>query len=313
MSVLSSRGFYSACILACLLTACGGSDSNTNDTIEAPKVIQPAPTVLQGVFIDSAVQGLAYSTSTQSGVTDEQGRFSYLEGEEVTFSIGDIQFPAVIGQDVISPLDVFATTMVDDLRVSNMARLLQTLDEDGSAGNGITITAQAHTQAMGAVVDFASVDFAQQVVDVVANSGAVYTTLISSQSALAHLNLTLGNATSSRSCASDSAKIGYTGTFSNLAHNVSGMATVVDNCRLEITMFNFDGAAPNVRFYAAQNGNFASDEAFAVSDRLEGQSYTNETIILELPDDKLVDDFDSLSVWCVAFTANFGSLRLVAP
>jgi hypothetical protein len=62
-----------------------------------------------------------------------------------------------------------------------MARLLQTLDEDGISGNGISISVQAHNQATDMVVDFSSVDFEQQVVDVVANSCAAYTSLITTQ------------------------------------------------------------------------------------------------------------------------------------
>jgi hypothetical protein len=88
---------------------------------------------------------------------------------------------------MISPLDVLSATTTDDVRVSNMARLLQTLDEDGIPGNGISITAQAHNQATGVIVDFASDDFEQQVMDVVANAGAAYTSLICAQSALEHI------------------------------------------------------------------------------------------------------------------------------
>jgi hypothetical protein len=246
-------------------------------------------------------------------MTNVQGEFSYIAGEEVIFSIGDIKFPAVEGQEMISPLDVFSVTTTDDVRVSNMARLLQTLDEDGTPGNGITITAQAHNQATGVTVDFGSGDFELQVVDVVANAGAAYTSLISAQSAIEHLNLTLGNTASTRSCAADSIKIGYTGTFSTLAHNVSGRATVIDNCTLEISMFNFDGAAPNGQFYAGVNGNFSGSGAFGIGERIDGRSYSNETIVLELPAGQFVDDFDSLSVWCVEFSADFGNLRLEAP
>lgn len=71
-----------------------------------------------------------------------------------------------------------------------------------------------------------------------ANSGAQYTSLISAQDAIYHLRLALGNRVSTRSCESDSVKVGYTGTFSTLAQNVSGTATVIDNCRIEVTMFN---------------------------------------------------------------------------
>ncbi|MEP1382702.1 MAG: DM13 domain-containing protein [Paraglaciecola sp.] len=291
-----------------LFTGCGGSGgASVSDQSTA------SPVVLTGVFVDSAVQGLSYTTASQSGVTNEDGEFSYTQGEAVTFSIGDIQFPSVIAQTLITPLDVFSVTTVNDIRVSNMARLLQTLDHDGIQGNGITITDEAHNQAVGVDIDFAATDFSSQVEDLVANAGAVNTSLISEQDAIGHLNLTLGNMATSRGCTADSTKIGYTGTFSTLAHSVSGMATVIDDCTLKITQFNFDGAAPNVRFYGGINGNFADSEAFAIGERLDGRSYTNETILLELPEGKFVDDFDSLSVWCVAFSADFGNLRLEAP
>jgi hypothetical protein len=305
--------FFLAWFVVLTLVGCGGSSSDSLEPITAPQTSSPTPVVLQGIFVDSAVDGLTYTTATQTGKTNVQGEFSYIAGEDVTFSIGDIQFPTVEGQALISPLDVFSVTTTDDVRVSNMARLLQTLDEDGMPGNGITITAQAHNQATGVTVEFASVDFEQQVVDVVANSGALFTSLISAQDALEHLNLTLGNTIKTRSCAVDSAKSGYTGTFSTLAHNVSGTATVIDNCSIEITLFNFDGAAPNVRFYAGVNGNFSDAEAFGIGERIDGQSYINETIVLELPEGKFVDDFDSLSVWCVDFRADFGNLRFQAP
>jgi len=313
MYLFNTKLFYTTLISIVALNGCGGSGSDVAESIATQEVSSPTPTVLQGIFVDSAVEGLTYTTATQTGMTNLQGEFSYIAGEQVVFSIGDIQFPAVEGQEMISPLDVFEVATTDDLRVSNMARLLQTLDEDGIPGNGISITAQAHNQATGVTVNFGSDDFEQQVADVVANSGAAYTSLISVQSAIEHLNLTLGNAASTRSCAANSSKIGHTGAFSTLAHNVSGRATVIDNCTLEINMFNFDGAAPNVRFYAAVNANFSDSDAFGIGERIDGRTYSNETIILELPAGKFVDDFDSLSVWCIDFGADFGNLRLEAP
>lgn len=313
MYLFDRKFLYSTLVSIFILNGCGGSGADVAGPITVPQTSTPTPTVLQGIFVDSAVAGLVYATVTQTGKTNAQGQFSYITGEEVVFSIGDIIFPPVEAQEMISPLDVFSVTTTDDLRVSNMARLLQTLDEDGMPGNGINITDQAHTQATGVTVDFGSEDFEQQVVDVVANSGAVYTSLISAKSAIDHLNLTLGNTASTRNCSADSAKMGYTGIFSALAHNVSGTATVIDNCTIQITMFNFDGAAPYVKFYAAVNGNFSDTDAFGIGERIDGRSYSNETIILELPEGRFVDDFDSLSVWCVDFQADFGNLRLTAP
>jgi hypothetical protein len=37
----------------------------------------------RGHFIDSPVAGLSYSTPTQTGVTDESGKFDYFPGERV--------------------------------------------------------------------------------------------------------------------------------------------------------------------------------------------------------------------------------------
>ncbi|MCP4231508.1 MAG: hypothetical protein GY771_15365, partial [bacterium] len=61
-----------------ILTACGdGSDGSSQ-------------TALKGTFIDSAVEGVTYTTDTQSGTTDSTGTFIYLPGEIVSFYIGDI-------------------------------------------------------------------------------------------------------------------------------------------------------------------------------------------------------------------------------
>ncbi|MGJ8681298.1 DM13 domain-containing protein [Paraglaciecola sp.] len=317
---MNIRNISFALITVSFISACGGGGSTTPPITQNPQTTPepspeptPEPEVLTGIFIDSAVQGLNYSTQTQSGTTDEEGTFSYIQGEKVRFSIGDVSFPETNAKATLSPLDVFGVTDVADLRVINMARLLQTLDSDGVAGNGITITDDAHNQATGVSVDFASADFDSQVMDIVANSGAVYTSLINAQSATEHLNLTLGNMQNTRSCDVETNKIGYTGTFSNFAHDVSGMAKVIDGCTIEITMFNFDGQAPNVRFYSGNNLNFSGDKALALSDRIDGRAYKDETIVLRLPNTLSMDDFDSISVWCVEFTVDFGSLVLAAP
>ncbi|MDX1452573.1 MAG: hypothetical protein R3183_08435, partial [Oleiphilaceae bacterium] len=62
--------------------------------------------VQTGRLVDSAVAGIQYRTATQSGVTNRHGEFAYLAGETVTFSIGDINLPAVPAGAVITPLDL---------------------------------------------------------------------------------------------------------------------------------------------------------------------------------------------------------------
>jgi beta-glucanase (GH16 family) len=99
------------------------------------------------VFLDSTVQGLHYDTATQHGDTDVNGQFKYLPGESVTFSVGNMVLASAPAKSVITPLDIVGTTNAYDQRVSNMLVLLQSLDTDGNASNGISIPASASTLA----------------------------------------------------------------------------------------------------------------------------------------------------------------------
>lgn len=96
-----------------------------------------------GVFVDSPVAGLHYETDSQQGVTDSQGSFEYRDEESVAFFIGELKLGETQGADIITPLDLVegAEDHTDDA-VTNIAVLLQTLDEDGNVSNGITITAE---------------------------------------------------------------------------------------------------------------------------------------------------------------------------
>lgn len=131
--------------------------------------------------------GLAYETDTHSGFTNENGEFTYEEGESITFSIGGIRFPAVAGGSTVTPFDLFE----DESEVINVARLLQSLDEDGDPENGITITDQAHVVAADiAELDFSDPDFASatQVVNLIANSGSSNTSIVDKKQASNHLD-----------------------------------------------------------------------------------------------------------------------------
>jgi len=96
--------------------------------------------------------------------------------------------------------------------------------------------------------------------------------------------------------------------LSTFQHNVSGTVTILDDCTIEITGFNYDGGGPLVYFYAGTNGDYTSSNAFQFSKLLTGTSFSNNTLRLIIPDNKTLDDFNSLSVWCVDFNANFGDV-----
>ncbi|MBN1663432.1 MAG: carboxylesterase family protein [Deltaproteobacteria bacterium] len=94
-----------------------------------------------GVFLDSPVAGLSYSTPNVSGTTDAAGKFNYYPYETVTFSVGGLTLGSAKGKAVVTPTDIVSgATGAGDQRVANMLVFLQTLDQDGDLNNGIQIT-----------------------------------------------------------------------------------------------------------------------------------------------------------------------------
>lgn len=323
-----------------LLSACG-SDNNSainpmldvnpspmvtatpavTSTPEPESTATPVPTttpdalIYTGVFIDSAVQGLTYQTATQSGVTNEYGEFSYQAGEQITFSIGDISFPSVAAKSTITPLTLFNTDEVNTPAVVNTLRLLQSLDSDATPSNGITIPANAITLADNGTIDFTSADFDALITPYLIEIGGINQQLISAQQAIYHFDDTMENnmPPTGSSCGNDHPMVGYTGSFSTIAHGVSGNATIIDNCTIEITDFNYDGGGPLVYFYAGQNQVFTGDSAFQLGDLLTGTQFSDETVMVKVPSNKSLDNFNSISVWCVDFDVDFGNVIFTAP
>ena len=100
-----------------------------------------------------AVTGVSYETPTQKGVTGLDGSFQYDEGETVRFSIGDTVLGEATGQRQLTPFDLAGSEVLTGIRINwalqdgdspfqaviNLAVLLQSLDQDANAGNGIQI------------------------------------------------------------------------------------------------------------------------------------------------------------------------------
>ena len=109
-------------------------------------------------------------------------------------------------------------------------------------------------------------------------------------------------------CTMESEKIGQTASLRRFFHDVAGTATIVDDCTVEITGFSFDGGGIDVRIYAGNDGNFfQSQGGFALSEDLVGIAYNENTLRLTVPEGRSLDDFDSISVWCVAVGISFGT------
>lgn len=149
-----------------------------------------------GVFLDSPVSGINYRTASGSGKTNTSGEFSYIAGETVTFSIGNIDLPAAPANATVTPLNLANTTDVNHQVVSNLLVLLQSLDADGNPSNGIQISPTAHTAATSSI-DFNVTPTAfranSALTTLVANSGSTNTTPVSLASATNHFQTTLGN------------------------------------------------------------------------------------------------------------------------
>lgn len=105
------------------------------------------------------VAGLRFETPTCSGVTGQDGAFEYRDGEVVAFSVGDVLLGAARGAERLTVADIVARVdgnlgKVSDPGLTNIARFLQTLDQDGNLDTGITLTPEVHALVGDRAVDF---------------------------------------------------------------------------------------------------------------------------------------------------------------
>ena len=173
-------------LVSLFVSACGdGGGGGGGDSTTA------VDTVSTGVFIDSAVEGLQYETATQSGTTNSLGEYDYLQGETVTFSIGGIVLGSTISGPLVTPLSLVpGATSATNPVVTNIVRLLLSLDSDGNPDNGITISSDVTTAANDLTVDFSIADLsAHEGITNLLNNLA--TTLVRESVAQNHFNQTL--------------------------------------------------------------------------------------------------------------------------
>ena len=109
-----------------------------------------------------------------------------------------------------------------------------------------------------------------------------------------------------RECTSNHVMVGQTGELSTLAHSVSGTITIVNDCTIEITNFNYDGLGLVVEVYAGVDDNYFPPVGFALSEDLAGTSFSNETYTVQLPTNKTLDDLNGISIWCSDVGVSFG-------
>ncbi|WP_405411009.1 hypothetical protein [Maribacter sp. Asnod1-A12] len=153
-----------------------------DDTIEETQVEKPeeqelpneptSVTVLTGKFIDGAVQGLTFETATQEGVTNADGEFNYVIGEEITFKVGEVVLGSVIAKEEITPIDIAqvadANASIESRIAKNIAAFLQTLDDDQDHTNGINLTTDVIAALGVQSIDFSS-SISSTLADIVIN------------------------------------------------------------------------------------------------------------------------------------------------
>jgi len=179
-----------ALVIAALIPIHCGSDedSGVNSTIG------------HGCFEDSPVSGLAYSSGDQEGFTESDGGFAYQTGHRIEFSVGDIVLGEGNPGSHMTPVSL-VDGAIDETHpaVANIARFLQTLDDDADPENGIENTQAVREQASGLSLDFAQSSddfgtsaFVQEVIRALTSwTNAGERELVNASAAQTHLRATL--------------------------------------------------------------------------------------------------------------------------
>jgi len=129
-----------------LLSGCGGGGGGSSSADE-----RQDPSIRTGTFVDSAVDGARYLTSSGlEGFTREGGQFNYRDGDTVTFFVGDLELGSLRGSDLVSVL-----SMDEGVKA---AQLLQSMDADSVAENGIEISEATHQALENAAYSVEEVD-----------------------------------------------------------------------------------------------------------------------------------------------------------
>ena len=92
----------------------------------------------------------------------------------------------------------------------------------------------------------------------------------------------------------------------------TGTATIIDDCRIQVTSFNFDGLGDETHFWGASTGDL--DGGFIISGRLDGGGELVEaTMDLRLPPSRSLDELDIIAVYNVGGSDAMSQGTFAAP
>lgn len=132
----------SGMVASLLLVGCGDDttskvDTTSNLTEETGSAPVVSKKIGRGYYVDAAVSGVHYNCGDEEGLTDELGTFTFSEDSNCTFKIGDLVLREVNSSILEDNITVFEDNQ-------SVAKLLQTLDADNNASNGIQLLPETH-------------------------------------------------------------------------------------------------------------------------------------------------------------------------
>jgi hypothetical protein len=137
-------------LLIYILAACGGGGGGSS----SPQPSSEAAITANGILLDAPVEGARHVSGSVRGITDANGTFQYEIGNSVRFYVGDILLGEAVGKPMITPVDFINGADINNDTVTNIARFLQTIDEDENPDNGIQISQIVRDLAKNRSVNF---------------------------------------------------------------------------------------------------------------------------------------------------------------
>ena len=106
--------------------------------------------------MDSPVNGLKYGANPSGlyGTTRTGGKFICKEGDTIGFYVGDVALGQTLCKEIVTPIDLVPgaideTDPTENPIVTNIARFLQSLDNDLNLYNGIFISIDTTEEVTG--------------------------------------------------------------------------------------------------------------------------------------------------------------------
>lgn len=122
-------------LISMLIVGCDNTSDKHNNKSEASRSPEAQ---ISGYF--SSHSGVSYTTSSGIEGETELGEFSYVDGDEVVFSVGDLVLGTVSGASLVTVFDFESPDKV--------AKILYGFDDDQNPYSGIEIPSQFSTFAM---------------------------------------------------------------------------------------------------------------------------------------------------------------------